>query len=59
MGSTCEENINECLNSPCQNGARCNDTIGDYQCQCSDRYCGKNCQQMDPCLQVKLDRWDN
>jgi len=51
MGSTCEENINECLNSPCQNGARCNDTIGDYQCQCSDRYCGKNCQQMDPCLQ--------
>ena len=51
-GTTCEININECVDSPCQNGARCNDTIGDYSCLCSEQYCGKNCQQMDPCLQV-------
>ena len=55
-GPTCEENIDECLVSPCQNGAACNDTLGSYTCNCRDTFCGKNCQQKDPCLEVVYKR---
>ncbi len=51
-GANCEINIDECAASPCRNNATCNDTYGDYTCLCQDNYCGKNCQRMDPCLQV-------
>ncbi|KAK3583995.1 hypothetical protein CHS0354_000151, partial [Potamilus streckersoni] len=43
-GNECELDVNECEFYPCQNGASCNNTIGDYNCHCPSRYTGKNCQ---------------
>jgi len=54
-GATCEINIDECQTlTPCQNQGRCNDTLGDYMCHCPEEFCGKNCQQKDPCLEEGL-----
>ena len=35
MGVNCEENIDECESSPCQNGATCWDLVNSYACNCS------------------------
>ena len=37
LGSRCENQINECAQtpSPCLNGGICNDTDGDFQCNCT------------------------
>ena len=47
-GKNCEININECLQSGCQDqepGVKyCVDRINDYQCVCEDGFTGKNCQ---------------
>ena len=37
--------INECDNNPCQNGATCTNTIGGYQCSCTQGFEGKLCDQ--------------
>ena len=37
--------INECVNSPCQNGATCINTQGGYQCKCKPGFRGNQCEQ--------------
>ncbi|XP_069142227.1 neurogenic locus notch homolog protein 2-like [Argopecten irradians] len=45
-------NINECLTlRACQNGARCEDTVGGYSCVCGGAWTGQNCTEfIDQCL---------
>uniref|UniRef100_A0A4W3K6J7 Crumbs cell polarity complex component 1 n=1 Tax=Callorhinchus milii TaxID=7868 RepID=A0A4W3K6J7_CALMI len=51
-GSFCEMDVNECDQSPCQNGGTCQNTAGSYICQCptthqqGDFYGGKNCTDL-------------
>ena len=33
-GARCEENVDECLDSPCENGGMCMDIPGDFICSC-------------------------
>ncbi len=40
-GSSCTEDINECLSNPCNNGGTCENLIGRYICHCADGYSGK------------------
>ena len=37
--------IDDCASSPCQNGARCNDLVNDFACNCTPGYTGKNCSE--------------
>uniref|UniRef100_A0A158P8Z6 Delta-like protein n=1 Tax=Angiostrongylus cantonensis TaxID=6313 RepID=A0A158P8Z6_ANGCA len=39
-GFFCEEDVNECLLSPCENGATCVNRIGSYYCMCSRGFRG-------------------
>lgn len=34
-GSYCEEQVDECIPNPCQNGAMCTDYLGGYSCEVS------------------------
>lgn len=36
-GSYCEEQVDECSPSPCQNGATCTDYPGGYSCEVGTR----------------------
>ena len=37
--------INECMDSPCQNDGVCSNSEGDYSCDCTDTgYNGTNCE---------------
>lgn len=40
-GLYCEEEYNECLSAPCQNGATCRDLVNSYECACLAEYEGK------------------
>ncbi|XP_059196299.1 protein crumbs homolog 1 [Centropristis striata] len=48
-GSLCQELINQCDPSPCQNGGRCESRVGSYICHCNKKsdngvlYGGVNC----------------
>lgn len=44
LGQTCEIDINECVKSPCKNGASCQNTIGSYQCSCKPGFTGRDCE---------------
>ena len=35
--------IDECLASPCKNGAQCTNTDGSYTCTCASGWQGQNC----------------
>ncbi|XP_062865384.1 protein Z, vitamin K-dependent plasma glycoprotein b isoform X2 [Trichomycterus rosablanca] len=35
----------QCNSSPCQHGGVCKDTIGGYNCQCTETYSGLNCEK--------------
>ncbi|RMC02154.1 hypothetical protein DUI87_21321 [Hirundo rustica rustica] len=43
-GLYCEEEYNECLSAPCQNGATCRDLINSYECVCLAEYEGEECE---------------
>ncbi|KAG8443077.1 hypothetical protein GDO86_011773 [Hymenochirus boettgeri] len=48
-GTTCQEDVNECLSSPCFSGVTCTNTHGSYRCgQCPNGYQGdgKICAQI-------------
>lgn len=44
--------INECLKSPCDVNANCNDTIGSYTCSCKSGFNkqGDKCVDVNECL---------
>ena len=45
---SCDEDLDECLSSPCQNGGTCQQTEepGNYSCTCLDDFEGHNCQEL-------------
>ena len=45
-GDYCERDINECLQSPCQNGATCHNLQGSFRCNCSSNTKGLLCQDV-------------
>lgn len=53
-GQTCEIDINECVKSPCRNGATCQNTNGSYRCLCRVGFAGRNCDtDIDDCQPSK------
>ena len=49
-GQTCEVDINECVKSPCGNGATCFNTVGGYHCKCLPGFSGQRCEtDVDDC----------
>uniref|UniRef100_A0ACB8FB05 Uncharacterized protein n=1 Tax=Sphaerodactylus townsendi TaxID=933632 RepID=A0ACB8FB05_9SAUR len=52
-GLYCEEEYNECLSAPCQNGATCRDLVNGYKCGCLAEYEGRHCElYKDPCINI-------
>ena len=49
--------INECVNSPCQNGATCINTHGGYHCKCKPGFKGNQCEQ-GKCFMIENHRLD-
>ena len=47
-GILCELDKNECLSSPCQSNARCENTHGDFTCHCPPNAYNKLCD-LTPC----------
>ena len=37
------QDIDDCADGPCQNGATCTDGVNDYNCTCVAGFKGKNC----------------
>nr|XP_033495310.1 cubilin [Epinephelus lanceolatus] len=44
QGPLCDQNINECLSNPCQNGGTCTDGINGFTCTCTAQWTGPLCQ---------------
>ncbi|KAL4225903.1 Notch [Mactra antiquata] len=43
-GESCDQDIDECQALPCQNGATCQNTIGNFTCNCAFGYNGPLCK---------------
>ncbi|KAM7412809.1 hypothetical protein PAMA_020270 [Pampus argenteus] len=53
-GPLCEEDINECEMSPCENEGTCVNTPGGFYCQCQTGFSGPVCSSdVDECLKLK------
>ncbi|XP_021706793.1 protein crumbs isoform X1 [Aedes aegypti] len=52
-GKNCEIDIDECyeLRINCGGRGSCINTRGSFKCQCDEGMCGKECAQVDPCIQ--------
>lgn len=49
-GQYCEEDMNECLSTPCQNNGLCIDKVNGFDCQCEEGYEGSFCENdVDEC----------
>ena len=44
-GSRCEEDIDDCVDNDCPEGANCVDGIDHYTCQCMDDRLGADCSK--------------
>ncbi|XP_071062991.1 LOW QUALITY PROTEIN: cubilin [Pseudochaenichthys georgianus] len=44
QGVNCDQNINECLSNPCQNGGTCADGSNGFTCTCTTQWTGPLCQ---------------
>ncbi|XP_070842448.1 cubilin [Chaetodon trifascialis] len=44
QGVNCDQNVNECLSNPCQNGGNCTDSINGFTCTCTAQWTGPLCQ---------------
>ncbi|GBP77408.1 Protein crumbs [Eumeta japonica] len=42
-GDRCEQDIDECLSSPCKNGGTCQNLENNYECNCMAGFTGKDC----------------
>ncbi|KAJ0180839.1 hypothetical protein K1T71_002924 [Dendrolimus kikuchii] len=50
-GDSCEQDIDECLSSPCKNGGTCQNLENNYECTCMEGFEGKDCSiNIDECL---------
>ena len=48
------QDIDECLSSPCQNGATCVQGDNNYTCSCPGGFQGRNCEEnIDDCLGIR------
>lgn len=45
QGHYCDDEIDECSSSPCQNGAVCVDKLANYACACLMGFTGINCEE--------------
>ena len=44
-GTNCDENIDECVSTPCLNGGTCRDALNSYTCFCVPGYEGQRCER--------------
>lgn len=41
-GDSCEQDIDECLSSPCKNGGTCQNLENNYECTCMEGFEGSH-----------------
>ncbi|XP_077982203.1 sushi, von Willebrand factor type A, EGF and pentraxin domain-containing protein 1-like [Glandiceps talaboti] len=52
-GTTCEDDIDECLSNPCKNGATCENAHNQFICTCAPGYTGDTCSEdINECLSL-------
>lgn len=44
LGFLCDQEVDECESSPCQNGGSCEDRFNAFKCYCLQQYTGKLCE---------------
>ena len=48
QGDRCDEDVDECLSSPCKHGGYCINSLGRYKCHCRHGYSGLDCENACP-----------
>ena len=44
QGRNCQEDIDDCADQPCRNGATCEDRVNEYFCECTSGWSGLTCE---------------